>query len=69
VVIQEQFRAGGLPDSLKSGASLTIGGNTAYRSDAGGETRLTWSVGDIIITLTTDALPLEELQRIGESMR
>jgi hypothetical protein len=67
--IEEQSRVGGLPPSLKIGTPLRVSGKEAYRSDDAGETVLTWSAGDIIVTLRSNALSLDELIKIGESMK
>lgn len=69
LVIQQQFRAGGLPSSLAVGLPVSVGGNPGFRSTVGGEETLVWARGDIIVTLRSAQLPFEELLRIAEGMR
>jgi hypothetical protein len=67
--IEQYFRAGGLPATLKAGTVLKIGGNDAYRTENAGETVLTWAAGDIVVTIKSNTVPFADLVRIGESMR
>jgi outer membrane lipoprotein-sorting protein len=67
--IEQQFRAGGLAESQRTGDSVSIGGVQGYDQSAGGVTRLVWANGDVVVRLSSDSLPFDELTRIAESMR
>jgi outer membrane lipoprotein-sorting protein len=69
LTISQQYRAGGLPLSLRSGTPGNVGQSSAYRTESDGVRRIVWYQGEIVVTLTSGALPFEELQRIAESMR
>ncbi|MPZ49706.1 MAG: DUF2092 domain-containing protein [Dehalococcoidia bacterium] len=69
LVIEQQFRAGGLPASLTGGLPVSVDGNPGFRSTVGGEEILVWASGDIVVTVRSAALPFEELLRIAEGMR
>jgi hypothetical protein len=68
LVVQQQYRAGGLAPSLRMGTPVIVAGSPGFRSTAGGEEAVTWSQGDVSITLRSAQLPFEELLRIAESM-
>jgi outer membrane lipoprotein-sorting protein len=67
--IQQQVRAGGMPASLRAGASTRVGAFDAYQSEVAGVRRLVWYRDELVLTLTSDSLSLDELRRIAESMR
>jgi hypothetical protein len=67
--IDEQYRAGGLAESHRTGQPLPVGRGGGYDQSDGDLARLTWAQGDIVVTLTSDVLPLGELLRAAESMR
>jgi outer membrane lipoprotein-sorting protein len=69
LTISQQYRAGGLPLSLSRGTPGRVGQATAYRTETDGVRRIVWYQGEVAVTLTSGALPFEELQRIAESMR
>lgn len=69
LVIQQNWRAGGLAESQRIGQPIDIAGSQGYYEASGDETRLTWARDEIIVVLRADALPLDELIRIAESMR
>jgi outer membrane lipoprotein-sorting protein len=69
IEVEEQFRAGGLAESQKTGEATGIAGEPAYLQVDGEVTRLVWNRGDIVITLSANALDSSELLRIAESMR
>jgi outer membrane lipoprotein-sorting protein len=68
LIIEEQMRAGGLPQSLKTGDAVRVGGQEAFRQTQAGELRLVWAEGDVVVTLRTDKLPFQELLKVAESM-
>jgi outer membrane lipoprotein-sorting protein len=57
------------PMPLPAGTPVAVGSTTGVRSDRGGETVVSFLRGDTIITIRSASLPLEELIRVGESMR
>jgi hypothetical protein len=67
--IEEQRRFGGLPQSLKAGIALSVGGSEGYISSSGNLTRLAFWTNNLVITLTTSHLAREELIRVAESLR
>jgi outer membrane lipoprotein-sorting protein len=67
--ITQQFRAGGMAASQKTGEPVSVSGAPAYLQSAAGELRLVWASGDIVLTLASNALDLDELLRVAESMR
>ena len=69
IEVEEQFRAGGLAQSQKTGEPASVAGEPAYLQVTEGVMRLVWSRGDIVITLSANALDGNELTRIVESMR
>jgi hypothetical protein len=69
IEIEEQFRAGGLPQSQKTGEPTSVAGDPAYLQVTDEVMRLVWGRGDIVITLSANALDEIELTRIAESMR
>jgi outer membrane lipoprotein-sorting protein len=67
--IEQQYRAGGaLPVKSASAETVTVNGHDGYQTTVNGEKRLVWSDGDIVVTLRTTTLHVEELTRIAESM-
>ncbi len=69
LLIEQQYRAGGLPDPLTTGTPTSIGLDPAYQTQEGSVRRLVSYRGEIILRLSSDTLSFEELRRIGESMR
>jgi outer membrane lipoprotein-sorting protein len=69
LTILQQVRPGGMPESLRTGASARIGTYEAYQREAAGVRRLVWYRDELVLTVKSDALPFEELQRVAESMR
>ena len=69
LTIDQQMRAGGLPQSLRTGTPVSVQGSEGFRSRNGDEEQLVWSQGDVVITLRSPSLPFEELLRVAESMR
>jgi outer membrane lipoprotein-sorting protein len=67
--LDEQYRAGGLADSQRTGQPLSIGNAEAYDQSTGAIVRLVWAQGDIVVTVMSDVLPMSELLRLAESMR
>jgi outer membrane lipoprotein-sorting protein len=69
LTIEQQMRAGGLPQSLRTGTPASVNGNEGFRSRNGEEEQLVWSKGDVAVTLRSASLSFEELLRVAESMR
>jgi outer membrane lipoprotein-sorting protein len=65
----QRFRADGLSDTQRTGVPVTVAGVEGYDQSAGGTARLVWATGDIVVTLSAGALPMDELTRIAGSMR
>jgi hypothetical protein len=68
-VVSQQYRAGGLTQDMRVGQAVSVRNGAGYRQSAGGEERLVFEAGDIIVTLTSTALPFEELVKIAEGMQ
>jgi outer membrane lipoprotein-sorting protein len=68
LLIEQQYRAGGLAPSQLSGTPLTIGAVTGYESSTNGALRLVWAKGDVVVTLSSNVLPLEELIKVALSL-
>ncbi len=66
--VVEEFRVGGLSSTLLSGTPVTVGSTSGFANRTGSEQRLIFAARDIVVTLISDTLPLDELQRIAESM-
>jgi len=67
-VVTQQYRAGGMTQDMRVGDAVAVRGSTGYRQSVPGEERLVFEAGDIIVTITSDVLPLEELVKIAEGM-
>ena len=67
--MQQQFRAGGLSESQRQGSPVSFDGIEGYDQTTPEAARLVFASGDIVVTLEADALDLDELIRIAESMR
>jgi hypothetical protein len=67
-VILQQYRAGGLPPDAREGETVSVGNGIGYHQKAGDEERLVFEAGEVIVTLTSTALPLDELVKIAEGM-
>lgn len=68
LVIRERVRRDGMPEALKQGEPLDVNGSSAWLSEASGIRSLSWKQGDLVIQITADALPSDELLRIARSM-
>jgi outer membrane lipoprotein-sorting protein len=69
LIIDQQFRAGGLDQSLQAGEQLALGDIPAYLLTSDSNARLAWAIGDITVVLTTDRLPVDELLQVARSMQ
>jgi DNA-binding CsgD family transcriptional regulator len=67
-VILQQFRAGGMTQDMRVGEAVSLRNGTGYDQSSGDEARLVFEAGDLIVTLTTTVLPLDELVKIAEGM-
>ncbi len=68
LLIEEQYRAGGLAPSQMTGSPVAVGASTGYTSRDGDVLRLVWAKGDIVVTLSSNVLPLEELIKVASSL-
>ncbi|MGE0687203.1 MAG: LuxR C-terminal-related transcriptional regulator [Dehalococcoidia bacterium] len=68
-VVTQQYRAGGMPQGMAVGDPVSVRNGTGYRESIPGEERLVFEAGDIIVTLTSTALPFDELVKIAEGMQ
>ena len=68
VEMRQQFRVGG-PLAPLMGTPVTVGGSSGVRSTTGDTNMISWTKGDVTVTLSSSDLPFEELVRIAESMR
>jgi hypothetical protein len=67
--INQQRRAGGLPEPIPGAHAVDIAGTTGYRTTQDKTETLTFSRGDVVVTLSTTTLAFDELRRIAESMQ
>ena len=65
----QQFRAGGLSETQKQGSPVRFDGVDGYDQTTPAGPRLVFATGDIVVTLEANALDLNELIRIAESVR
>jgi outer membrane lipoprotein-sorting protein len=69
LLIEQQFRAGGLSETQKQGRRVSLDSETAYDQSTPDVARLTLAMADIVVTLESDALGLDELLRVAGSLR
>ena len=69
LLIEEQYRAGGPAPSQMTSSSVAIGGTTGYATRDGGVQRLVMARGDIVVTLSSDVLGLEDLIKVAAALR
>ena len=68
LLVEEQYRAGGLAASPSAGAPVAVGTSTGYASQDGGVQRLVFARGQIVVTLSSNALALDELVKVAASL-
>ncbi len=68
LLVEEQYRAGGLAPSQMTGSPVALGASTGYASRDGDVQRLVFAKGDMVVTLSSDVLPLEELIKVAAAL-
>ncbi|HEX5370717.1 MAG TPA: hypothetical protein VFY10_15015 [Dehalococcoidia bacterium] len=68
LLVEEQFRAGGLAPSQQTGTAVLVGSTTGYETMAGDLRRLIFAQGDVVVTLSSNALQFEELIKVASTL-
>jgi hypothetical protein len=68
-ITQQSVPPTDVPDARRDATPVAIGKLEGYHLTVEGYERLVWVQGEVIVTIESNAAPLEELLRIAESAR
>ena len=66
--VTQQIRSDGIPEALRRGDSVMIGGESGYEFVEGGVRRFVWSVGEVVLVVSGEGVSREVLLALAESL-